>query len=62
MARPPGLKYTPDASLQGDATPAPMRPDMHALCWSTPDPCAWSGVPTAAHANTAPAIARLRLI
>src|SRR5215218_8560320 len=60
--RPAGLKYTPEASSQGEATPAPTRPDMQALCWSTLEPCAWSGAPTAAHATTAQAIARLRLI
>jgi hypothetical protein len=38
-ASPAGLKYTADPSSHGIATPAPTRPAMHALCWSTPEPC-----------------------
>src|SRR5688572_15084775 len=60
-ARPAGLKYTPEASSQGAETPAPTRPVMHALCWSTPEPWPASGT-AAASAAAALAITRLRLI
>src|SRR5688500_7539757 len=63
VAMEPGLNHTAEPSSQGMPMPALTLPAMHALCWSTMEPCACSGAPAAANAAAAmQALTRLRLI